>query len=88
VAAAVAAHADVLCTWNMKDFPVMERVGVQLQSPDEVLTGLLALTPHGVLAVQERILSARGGMSSDRVLDALRRAGAVDSETRLRALSS
>ncbi len=88
VAAAVAARADALCTWNMKDFPppVMERVRVRLRSPDDVLSELLTVTPRSMRAVHERILLARGGISSDRVLDALRRAGAVDSETRLRTL--
>lgn len=88
VAAAVAARADVLCTLNTKDFPplVMERVQIRLRSPDEVLGQLLALTPHGMRAVHERILAARGGISGDGVLDALRRAGAIDTAMLLRRL--
>lgn len=88
LAAAIAARANVLCTWNTKHFPpaAMEHVRIQLRSPDEVIRELLMVTPHSMRAVHERILKMRGGMPSASLLVALGRAGATDSEKLLRTL--
>ncbi len=52
-AAALAAGANLLVTWNRKDFPqrALTLRGIRRMSPDELLTGLLTADPKTVVAV-------------------------------------
>lgn len=79
VAAAVSARANVLCTQNVKDFPpaVMERVSIHLQTPSEVLEALIRVTPHSILAVHRQILTNRRNATTNSLIDALHRSGAI-----------
>ena len=79
LAAAVAVGADVLCTNNLKDFPleVMREVGIQLLSADGLLSLLVAEHPGQVLAAHWLAVSRLPGATDASTLQALRRAGAV-----------
>ena len=52
VAAAIAASASVIVTWNIRDFPEAElaRYGIRRETPDEFLLGLHGAAPSAVLA--------------------------------------
>jgi predicted nucleic acid-binding protein len=60
LAAAIVGHADAIITWNEGDFPmeVLDRFGIELQTPDEfvlnqiMLKGSIALT--AIKAMRER----------------------------------
>lgn len=56
-AAAVAAGADVLVTWNLADFPAgdLAERGVRVIDPDAYLCGLLRELPHEVAATVIRL---------------------------------
>lgn len=57
LAAAIRGRADVIITYNTKDFPeeVLAIYGIQAQHPDEFLTHLLDLAPGTVLAALQRL---------------------------------
>lgn len=50
LAAAISAHADVIVTYNLKDFPIeaLAPWGVEAQHPDEFVANLLNLYPGAV----------------------------------------
>ncbi len=50
LAAAIAGHADVIVTYNLKDFPsdILAPWGIQAQHPDEFIVNLLELYPSAV----------------------------------------
>ncbi len=56
LAAAVAGHADVLVTWNVRHFPVSacRSLGVRVFTPDEFLAGLVAADSAAVVEALER----------------------------------
>jgi hypothetical protein len=77
VAAAVAADASVIVTWNVRDFPVAElrKHGLKRETPDAFLAGLYELIPDVMIEVAAR---ARRNLRTSRVsareyMDALRR---------------
>lgn len=78
LAAAIAAHADVLCTSNVKDFPdrVMNHVGIRRSKPGEILHGLILAHPLGMRQVHEAACKNLPGATSQSTIDTLRRAGA------------
>jgi predicted nucleic acid-binding protein len=57
LAAAIRGRADVIVTYNLKDFPVevISVHGVTAQHPDEFLTHLIDLAPGPVLAAIQRL---------------------------------
>lgn len=81
LAAAVAVEADVLCTDNLKDFPIdiMNETGVQLMSADVLLTLLVFEFPEEMLAAHRLRVARLPGATNDSTLTALRRAGAIRS---------
>lgn len=79
VAAAIKAKADVVVTWNVRDFPAAElrRHGLRKATPDTFLTDLYAAEPAIVAASVE---NARRNLSLSQVampafLDGLQRQG-------------
>ena len=57
LAAAIRGRADVIVTYNLKDFPeeVVSVHGVTAQHPDEFLTHLIDLAPGAVLSAVQRL---------------------------------
>jgi hypothetical protein len=52
LAAAIHGRADVIVTYNLKDFPVevLETYGLHAQHPDEFIGHLIDLAPNAVVA--------------------------------------
>ncbi|WP_370651775.1 PIN domain-containing protein [Frankia sp. Cj3] len=64
LAAAVAAQATVLCTWNVKDFPADTAAvaGIEVLTPDELLCRLVAeYEPQMLAAHRTAVASLTGG---------------------------
>jgi hypothetical protein len=57
LAAAIRGRADVIVTYNVKDFPgdVLARYGIEARHPDSFLLHLLDLAPGTVLAALHRL---------------------------------
>ncbi len=57
LAAAIRGRADVIVTYNLKDFPetAITPLGIGVQHPDEFLTHVLGLAPGVVLAALQRL---------------------------------
>ena len=55
VAAGIEAGADAIITWNLKDFPkaIVSLHGMEVQTPDELLCGLLATNMQNVLVAMK-----------------------------------
>jgi predicted nucleic acid-binding protein len=79
LAAAITAAADVIVTFNLKDFPatVLAPYGVEAQHPDAFLQSLVATMPLQVLASARDCVSrlARPPLTADSYLQILRRTG-------------
>jgi len=77
LAAAIRGRADVIVTYNLKDFPdkVLGRYGIAAQHPDEFLTHLLDLAPGNVCAAAKTHRNRLGnpGKTVDQYLEALER---------------
>ena len=56
LAAAIVAGADVIVTYNLKDFPatILEQYGIEAQHPDEFITHLIDLAPPIVCEAAKR----------------------------------
>jgi predicted nucleic acid-binding protein len=56
LAAAIRAGADVIVTYNLKDFPVtsLEQYGIEAQHPDEFITHLIDLAPPVICEAAKR----------------------------------
>jgi predicted nucleic acid-binding protein len=78
LAAAIAAEATVLCTANTKDFPetVVTPLGIEIMSPDLLLSALIAEYPSPILAVHATAVAKLRGATDASTLAALQRAGA------------
>ena len=76
LAAAVAGHADVIVTSNVRDFPerVVERYRIAVQSPDDFLIHLWWLNPATVLDVlrEQASATAKPALTGDDILARLR----------------
>lgn len=79
LAAAVAAHADILCTDNVKDFPpaAMAAVGIELLTADALLSRLIETHPSKMLAAHQTSVASLRGATDQSTLAALRRAKAT-----------
>ncbi|WP_417561729.1 PIN domain-containing protein [Microbacterium sp.] len=77
LAAAVAVDADVLCTDNLKDFPIaaMDEVGIQLMSADALLSLIATEFPAELRVAHRLTVSRLSGATDASTLAALRRAG-------------
>jgi predicted nucleic acid-binding protein len=55
VAAAIETQADAIITWNLSDFPslIIAEYGIDVQTPDQLITGLLESAHSGVVAAMK-----------------------------------
>ncbi|WP_053202872.1 PIN domain-containing protein [Jiangella muralis] len=83
--AAIAAEATILCTANTKDFPedVAERLGVEVMTPDALLSVLIAEYPVQLLAVHATSVARLRGATDASTIAALERAGAPIAAARM-----
>jgi predicted nucleic acid-binding protein len=77
LAAAIAGHAHVIVTFNLKDFPDvnLRPFGVEAQHPDEFITNLIDLSPQTVCSAAKKCRARlnRPVMEAEEYLDALAR---------------
>jgi hypothetical protein len=66
VAAAIAAGASIILTWNLKDFPAaaLNKYGLRRRTPDAFLTGLYDNVPDLVVG---SLANARRNLNKSRV---------------------
>jgi hypothetical protein len=85
LAAALAAEADAICTMNTKDFPAdaIARLGLGVASPDDLLCGLIAASPHEMAAVHAMVLEDHAEASGEEALAHLMAAGAPNAARQL-----
>lgn len=76
LAAAVAGDAEVVCTANLKDFPVASvgELGLEVRHPDEVLARLVRRRPAEMLAVHRVCVERLKDATDESTVAALRRA--------------
>jgi hypothetical protein len=88
VAAAMASGAEVIVTFNLKDFPanVVGRLGIEAQHPDTFLSHVIDLDRPAVERVIRTMAEIRKQppMTFDEVLERLRQLGLVESVKALR----
>lgn len=91
LAAAIRAGADVIVTYNLKDFPdaTLAPFGVTAQHPDEFISHLLGLAPELVAAAarRQRENLKHPPKSVDEYLDTISRAALPQTVSRLRTMS-
>jgi predicted nucleic acid-binding protein len=82
LAAAITAAADVIVTFNLKDFPpaVLTPYGIEAQHPDIFLQFFIAAMPNMVLEAVRNCLSrlTRPSIAADTYLNIMRRIGLVE----------
>jgi predicted nucleic acid-binding protein len=78
LAAALAAEATVLCTWNTKDFPtdIVGAFGIEVLTPDQLLGRLVAEFEPQMLAAHRCAVESLKGATDESTVAALRRSGA------------
>lgn len=88
LAAAVAAHADILCTDNVKDFPpdAMVSVGIELLTADALLSRLVTMYPSRMLDAHRTTVASLTGATDRSTMAALRRAKATQTADLMEAL--
>ncbi|MFO0927368.1 MAG: PIN domain-containing protein [Gemmataceae bacterium] len=88
LAAAIRANAEVIVTFNLKDFPagVLARYGIEAQHPDEFLGSLFDAAPGPVCAAVKRQREGLRNppMTAEELLATLERQGLVQAVARLR----
>ena len=88
LAAAIRCNADVIVTFNLKDFPedVLAPMGIEAQHPDDFITHQLASSWNLVChaAKQQRQSLKNPPLSVEAYLAALKRQGLVHTTTKLR----
>ena len=91
LAAAVRCGADVIVTFNLKDFPedALNRYGIEAQHPDEFLSYQLDLAPNVVCAAAKRHRSSLKNpqMNVAEFLEALERQGLAQTVAGLRCFA-
>lgn len=92
LAAAIRGHADVIVTFNLKDFPQpqLSMYGLEAQHPDEFVSHLIDLAPY---LVYEALLQQQAALKSppqsiEELLLTLERSGLPASISRLREIAS
>lgn len=80
VLAAAITQATVLCIANTDDFPadVVDDLGLEVLTPDELLTRLLGEFEPQMLAAYRTTVASLRGPTDDSTISALRKAGAPD----------
>lgn len=77
LAAAIVGRADVIVTFNLKDFPAsaLQMYGIEAQHPDDFIRHLLDLSPEQVFlaARQQRLALRRPPKTVEEMLDILER---------------
>jgi predicted nucleic acid-binding protein len=88
LAAAVTAHADILCTDNVKDFPseTMVSVGIESLTTDALLSWLVTMYPSKMLEAHRRAVASLTGATDRSTIAALRRAKATKTADLMEAL--
>lgn len=88
LAAAVAAHADILCTNNVKDFPpeAMASVGIELLTADALLSRLVTMYPSRMMDAHRTTVASLTGATDRSTLAVLRRAQATQAADLMEAL--
>ena len=83
LAAAVAAEATVLCTSNVKDFPVVALgpLGIEVLTPDQLLSRLVAEYAPQMLIAHRTAVASLKSATDESTIAALRRAGAAATAT-------
>ncbi len=86
--AAVAAHADILCTNNVKDFPpeVMASLGIELLTADALLSRLVTMCPSRMMDAHRTTVASLTGATDQSTIAALRRAQATETADLIEAL--
>ena len=88
LAAAIRAGADVIVTYNLKDFPVetLEHYGIEAQHPDEFINHLIDLAPPVVCAAvkRQRMSLKNPPQSVEELLSAYERQGLTQTVAELR----
>ena len=79
IAAAVAAEADIICTNNIKHFPVaiMEQLNFDLLTPDELFVRLIEVNPQGMIEAHRAAVASHSQFTDQSTIAALRKAGAT-----------
>lgn len=56
---AIKAHADVIVTYNLNDFPesILKPLGLEAQHPDEFISHLIDLAPAAVIGAAKALLN-------------------------------
>jgi predicted nucleic acid-binding protein len=79
LAAAICAGADVIVTYNLKDFPTttLEQYGIETQHPDEFISHLVDLAPPVICAAvkRQRMSLKNPAQSVEELLSAYERQG-------------
>ena len=88
LAAAIHAGADVIVTYNLKDFPIaiLEQYGIEAQHPDGFITHLIDLAPPVVCAAakRQRMSLKNPPQNVDELLSAYERQGLAQTVAELR----
>lgn len=88
LAAAVIGKADLIITFNLKDFPqpVLQLYGIEARHPDTFITWLMDMAPEAVFAAAKRHRSSLKNppQSVTEYLSILKRQGLPETVTRLR----
>jgi predicted nucleic acid-binding protein len=92
LAAAIRGRADVIVTYNLKDFPEkdLRKYGIAAQHPDEFLTHVLDLAPGTVCAAAQthRKRLRNPGKTVDQYLEALERQALNEFVAKLREFAN
>lgn len=88
LAAAATAHADILCTDNVKDFPpeAMASVGIELLAADALLSRLVTAYPSRMRDAHRTTVASLTGATDRSTIAALRRAEATQTADLMEAL--
>ncbi|SJM71544.1 PIN domain-containing protein [Gulosibacter sp. 10] len=90
LAAALAADANLLCTTNLRDFPLAatKAIGVEAASPDELLHAPATAFPAEMIDIHRTVVAQMPHTTDENTLTALRRAGAPRTASTLLAMLS
>jgi hypothetical protein len=88
LAAAIRSHANVIVTFNLRDFPedLLQRYGIEAQHPDDFITHLLDLDPAAVYRAVKRQREALKAppRTAEELLETFEKQGLVQTVAHLR----